>query len=136
MKALSIVGILIPGICLLGVVSATACVGPKIEEDTQNYSINSGDKRIISVVLEKNDRLDLTIGVTDDRTIQPTIQEPMNIGIMVVSPSGQYAVPYTRVGAGYFIVLAEEDGIFVITLDNSYSSFTPKSVTLTMRAER
>jgi hypothetical protein len=51
---------------------------------------------------------------------------------MVTNPSGHYAVSYIRVGAGDFMVLAEEAGVYVITLDNSYSSFTPKSVTLTM----
>jgi hypothetical protein len=118
---------------MLGTVLITACGDQNIAEDTTSYSIDQGDKRIISIFLEKNERLDLTVAVTDDRTIQPTIQEPMNIGISVVNPSGQYVVQYIRVGAGDFMVLAEEAGVYVITLDNSYSSFAPKSVTLTMK---
>ena len=107
---------------MLGVLSVTACEEPENVTATQNYSIDAGEKRVISIVLKRNDRLDLAVSV------------PLyDIGIEVDSPSGQAAVPFTRVESGNFIVIAEEDGVYVITLDNSYSIFNPKSVTLLLR---
>lgn len=134
MKAITIISLLTLGICLLGAVSVTACKEPNILEVTHNYNIDAGEKRVISIVLERNDRLDLTITVIgNDSGSTSTPALGGDIGIQVNDPSGQAAVPFTRVESGNFIVLAEEDGVYVVTLDNSYSIFTPKSVTLVMR---
>lgn len=89
---------------------------------TENYSINAGGKRVISIVLEKNDRLDLSVTVASH-----------DIGIKVDEPSGQVAVQYARVESGNFVVIAKEDGVYVVTLDNSHSLFTPKSVTVVLK---
>ena len=134
MKAITIIGLLTLGICFLGAVSVTACKEPNILEVTHNYTIDAGEKRVISVVLEKDDRLDLTITVLGNDPGSTSTPAPGgDIGIQVNDPSGQAAVPFTRVESGNFIVMAEEDGVYVVTLDNSYSIFTPKSVTLLMK---
>ncbi len=121
-NALFVMGLLILGIGLLGAVSVTACNEPNIVTVTQDYNIDAGEKRVISIVLKRNDRLDLSVTV-----------ESYDIGIKVDDPSGQAAVPFTRVESGNFIVIAEEDGVYVVTLDNSYSIFTPKSVTVLLK---
>lgn len=134
MKSLSIISLLALGFCLLGVASVTACEQTNIVEDNQTYSIQAGEKRIISVVLNNNDRMDLAVTVAGNSpSTMATQTSGGDIGISVISPSGQSAVQYSRVESGNFIVLAEENGVYVITLDNSYSIFTPKSVTLSMR---
>ena len=114
--------VLILGVGLLGAVSVTACEGPKIVTVTQNYSIDAGEKRVISIVLKRNDRLDLSVTVASN-----------DIGIEVDDPSGQAAVPFNRVESGNFVVIAKEDGTYVVTLDNSYSTFTPKSITVVLK---
>lgn len=130
MKALFVKGLLILGIGLLGTISVTACGGPKIVEVTHNYIIEGGEKRVIPILLKKNDRLDLTVFVP----MADAWDRPLyDIGIKVDDPSGQAAVPLTRIGSWNFIVLAEEDGVYVVTLDNSYSVFTPKEVTLLLK---
>ena len=127
MKALFVIGLLILGVGLLGAVSVTACEGPKIVSVTQNYSIDVGEKRVISIVLKRNDRLDLSVTVASN-----------DIGIKVDDPSGQAAVPFTRVESGNFVVIANEDGTYVVTLDNSYSiltpfQLTPRSITVVLK---
>ncbi|MBA7477858.1 hypothetical protein ES707_13273 [subsurface metagenome] len=119
MKAITIISLLTLGICLLGAVSVTACEEPNILEVTHNYNIDAGEKRVISIVLFENDRLDLSVTCLSH-----------DIGLQVDNPSGQTEIPFTRIESGNFIVNAKENGAYVVTLDNSYSLFTPKSVTL------
>ncbi len=121
MKSLFVRGLLILGIGLLGAASVTACSGPNIVIVTQNYGIDAGEKRVISIVLKKNDRLNLFVAVASN-----------DIGVQVDDPGGQAAIPFTRVESGNFIVMANEDGVYVVTLDNSYSLITPKSVTVVL----
>jgi hypothetical protein len=105
---------------LIGIVSAIACgKGPHIVTDTREYSLEAGEKRVISIVLNKGDRLNFTVTV-----------ESNDIGVKVDDPSGQAAVAFTRVESGDFAVIAKEYGTYIVTFDNSYSSFTPKKITV------
>jgi hypothetical protein len=111
--------VLILGVCLLGMVPAAGCGGLQIVTVTENYTIEAGQKQAISILLEKNDRLDLCVIVASD-----------DIGITLDDPNGRPTIPFHRIESGNFVLVAKEDGAYVVTLDNSDSPSTPKSVTL------
>ncbi len=119
-------------VIILGVVLSTGCSIPKIVEDTHSYKIAPGEQEVVTIELEVNEKVDLTVEVIDDQSNTSTPQESKNIGIQVVNPSGLYTVSYMRVGRGDFMVLAEKAGTHTITLDNRYSS-VPKSIDLTIK---
>ena len=119
--------------CLLGTILFVSCKEPNILEVTHSYNIDAGEKRVISVVLEKDDRLDLTVAVHSTNQGLFSTLAPGDIGIQVDNPSGQASIPFTRVESGNFIVIADEYGVYVMTLDNSISIFTPKNVSLIMK---
>ncbi len=108
---------------MLGAVSITACDVAIIVTETHDFNnMQAGEKNVVSIVLKKDDRLDISISVPTD-----------DIGIKVDGPGGQVAIPFTLVEFGNFIVMAEEDGVYVITIDNSYSAFNPRDVNLILK---
>ena len=70
---LLIISLILLAIYIFWSLSVIACVGSNINEESQTYHIDAGDKKVISIFLEQNDRLDLSLEVNSDLTIQPTI---------------------------------------------------------------
>jgi hypothetical protein len=106
------------------------CEGSYTLRSTADYTIEPGEKEIISEKLGRNEGWFITVTVTDDRTVTLATDELRDIGISVVGPNDQVVVPLTIAESGTFSVLAEESGKYVITLDNSHSLTTTKTVTL------
>ena len=105
--------------------------------DIKAYKIAPGNQAIIPILLDKAVRVDVRIDTTienaDDYSGTSITHEPGNIGIKIDDPSGNHVVEYMRIRAGDFMVLADVNGEYVITLDNSYSLSTTKKVTLKIR---
>ena len=119
-KKLPLISLLFFGVYLLGIAFVTACM----PTTTVTYDLNMrpGQQYDFSIELKEHDKLDISISV-----------QQYDIGIMVESPSGQVALPYKRVETENFIIIAEEDGVYVVTLDNSYSISNSKRLTLILK---
>ena len=107
---------------LLGMLSLAACVPIKTTQTHTFNDIQAGNQSIVSVILKEDDRLDLSVSV-----------QSYDIGIMVEGPSGQATLPYSRVDTANFYVIADEDGVYKVILDNTYSVLNSKNVTLIMK---
>lgn len=102
-------------------VVACGCSKTATIDKTYQLDLDSGGKRVISMVLNKGDRLDLSVGVAQK-----------DVNVQVIKPSGEDALNITRVESGKFVVIAEEYGGYQVVIDNSYSYYH-KSVTLVLK---
>ena len=112
----------------------SACGGnspTKIE--SRVYDLGPGEKQQINIELQQDERLDITIEVEIAENGNAITQVDENIGIQIVSPKGDDIVSEMRIGFGEFMVLAEERGDYIITLDNSYSPSTQKHVMVKLK---
>jgi len=133
MSKRAIIILIVTAILIFGWFGAIAlgmilCEGSYPVQSYITYTIEPGEKKIITRKLGRNEGWFLTVTVSDDRTVTIVSDEPRDIGISIVDEKGQFVIPYTRIESETFSVLAKEGGEYTITLDNSYSSSTTKSV--------
>lgn len=104
--------------------------------DIKTYQIAPGNQATIPIILDKDVRVDVrmdTIIENADDSAASITREPENIGITIDDPSGNHVVDYMRIRAGDFMILPEENGEYVIILDNSHALSTVKNVTLKIK---
>jgi len=111
----------------------TACDSSPTKIEARIYDIEPGEKQQVKIELQQDERLDITIEVEIAENGNAITQVDENIGIQIISPEGEDIVSEMRIGFGEFMVLAEEEGDYIITLDNSYSPSTHKHVKVKLK---
>lgn len=118
-------------IIILGLLISTACNSSKTTREITEYTIGAESSQVVPIILEKAQRIDISVQVKSTSGNDSNKKQAEDIGIMIINPSGVNVVQYMRIGYGDFMVLAEESGTFEITLDNGYAQYL-KSVSMTI----
>lgn len=113
-------------LCLLLSLACGAQV--RTVSETRDFALREGQFVSIPVDLKKGDQLELSVTVRRGGNL--------DIGVRVEGPAGWELVPFQRVQHREFTVTANADGRYVIILDNTYSLFTDKLVTLVVKYPR
>lgn len=106
----------------------TACGSSPAKTESGVYNVRPGEIQQIKIELQQNERLDITVDVEIVERSGDGAQTDETIGLRITSPKGDDIVSYMRIGFGEFMVLAEEGGNYIVTLDNSQSQSTYKRI--------
>ena len=102
---------------------STACTSGTITI-TNDYTLGPSQYMTVPIDLKNNDLLEVSVTVRGGTNL--------DIGFSVQGPDGQDVVASQRVRSQDFTVKAKQDGRYEIILDNSYSLFTGKLITLVL----
>jgi len=103
---------------------STACTGGTITT-TNDYNVSPSHDMIVPIDLKNGGLLEVSVTVRGGTDL--------DIGFSVQDPDGRDVVASQRVHSQDFTVKAKQDGRYEIVLDNSYSLFTGKIVTLVLK---
>jgi len=95
---------------------------------TQDYNLGAGQYQVIPVDLKRGDLLESSVTVRGGGSLEVSVRVEDPTGKAIVSPQQEQSRDFT--------VRAKGDGRHAVILDNSYSLFTGKAVTLVLKYPR